>query len=412
MTERLFTPVQKNTSDSLSQLLLAANMVEPERLSEAQEHSKRMDVPLQTVLVMLKAIAEINLRPALRANEMMSKGKIDLDLAVRALQLSRQNSIEFDDALDVMGAVISKSQQMPSVANALVELLLASGLLNIVQAGQVIKQAGDTQNSVGSTLIINRFLTHWALQEALTAQSLVKESKITRRQAEQALRTAMNRRVSVLQVLFERGEYTDCAGESLKLAELAAMAGLLSEREYVNCMEIHVCEDKQFGQVMLEQKLVTMSLLEAAFSILDMVGSYLKPFQAAQALRQVKAKGVSVYQAIAELQPPPQLPQRQISLGELVIESGIVSKAQMAGLMGSCEESPIKVGKRLMAANLMTEACLYKVLRCHSLLKEGLLSVDQALAVMASCRGDSVNIEEALSQGGFVLPVRMHWSWM
>ena len=398
--------------DSLAQLLLGAKMIDSAKLAEATQTAKRLDVPLDKAIKMLKSASETNLTLALQANEMVKTGQIELELALRALQIARQNGIPFEDALQVTGTVVHRTQSMLAAGNLLVELLLAAKLITTTQTTQALQQSRDAEMSIGRTLIVNRYISRWTLQEALTVLSLIKEEKIARHQGEQALLTAMQRKVGALQVLFESGEYNECSGETLKISELMAMAGLVAESDLFDCLEISICQDKSFGQVMLDNNLITMQLLEAACSILDMVGNCLKPFQAAEALKQVRATGVSVYQAIAELQPPPQVPQRELSLGDLVVESGLQTKEAVVAALGDSVETPIKTGKRLIAACLIPETCLYKALRCFSLFKEGILSADQAVVILQSCKSDAVTIEDALVKSGWNVPARMHWSWV
>ena len=414
LPEKLFTASQSTQKlDQLAQLLLGARMIDSSKLSEASQTAKRLDVRLDKAITMLKSASETNLKLALQAHEMVQAGKIDMELALKALRLAKQNGIQFEDALNVTGTVVNKThQQMPSLANALVELLLEAKMIVNTQIAKVLEQASDAEMSVGRTLIVNRFISRSALQEALTTLALVKEEKIAKHQGEQALQTAMQRRVGVLQVLFESGEYNECSGDSLKMYELLVMAGLINESDLLECLEISLCQDKSFGQVMQDNNLITMEIMEATCSLLDMVGSCLKPFQAAEALKKVRASGVSVYQAIAELQPPPQVPQRELSLGDLVVESGLQTREAVMAVSQYGQDTPIKTGKRLMAASLISEACLYKAMRCYSLFKEGVLSADQAVALLQACKSDAVPLEEALSKAGWNVPARMHWSWV
>jgi len=411
LVEKLFSTVQKSPSDALAQLLLGAQMIDRDKLSEAQKSAKRLDVPLDKALLMLKSTSETNLRVALTANEMVVKGKIALDLAIRALIMAKQNGIAFEDAINVMGTVIAKTQQISSVANPLVDLLLGAQLVGPTQIAQLMQQASEAEMSICRTLIVNRCVTRSTLHDVLTALGLIKEEKIDRFKAEGALHTGLKRRLGVLQVLFEQGDLNDCSGETLKLAELVAMTGFLSESDYLDCLEISVCQDKPFGQALLEQNLFSLPLLEAACSLLDMVGNHLRPFQAAEALKQVRAKGISVYQAIAELQPPPQVPQKQISFCQLIVEAGLASKEAVKGVIEDSEASTVKTGKELLTAAVLSELRLNKALRCYSLFKEGVLSADQAISLLASCKDDLTSIEDALLKAGWNVPARMHWSW-
>ena len=261
-------------------------MIDSIKLGEAAQNAKRLNVSLDKAITMLKCASEINLKIAMQANEMVLKGKLELQLAIKALQLAKQNGIEFDDALNVMGTLVHKTQQTPSLGNALADLLLTSKLITSIQTAQIIQQSRDTQMSIGRTLIVNRMINRFMLQEALAALALIKEDKVDAYLAKQALQTALQRRVGVLQVLFESGDYNDCSGETLKLSELLVMAGSLGEGDLFDCLEDSLCHDRPFGQVMLDHNLITLPILEAACSLLDMVGSYLKPFQAAEALKK------------------------------------------------------------------------------------------------------------------------------
>ena len=140
MAEKLFTTTQSSkTLDSLAQLLLGAKMIDSAKLAEATQTAKRLDVPLDKAIKMLKSASETNLTLALQANEMVKTGQIELELALRALQIARQNGIPFEDALQVTGTVVHRTQSMPAAGNLLVELLLAAKLITTTQTTQALQ---------------------------------------------------------------------------------------------------------------------------------------------------------------------------------------------------------------------------------------------------------------------------------
>jgi hypothetical protein len=403
---------EKNPTNTLSKLLIAARVVKQPDLEEALKTAKRLDINLARALVMLKFASDNALDNPVKAEELVRKGKLSFELAVKALVLARQNSIDLEDAINVMGAVVTKTQTLPSATNALSELLLAGQMLTQEQLGQALQTSREANMGLGRTLTVNRSVTRWALAEALTTLLLVKESKISKEQAVNALRVAATRRASVTQILFELGQFHESSGESLKLSELIFLAGLLGESDYMECIEIEVTQERPFGQIVVELGLIDSTVLEAAGQLHDMVGSVLKPFQAAEALKQVRAKNITVYQAIAELQPPPQVPQRSLRLGDLVVESGLVQREGLeAALATSTEDKAVRIGKKLLAAGLLSETTLYASLRCYSLAREGLMSADQAILVLSACKTDNLSLEEALQKFAVSPPSRMQWSW-
>jgi hypothetical protein len=137
----------------------------------------------------------------------------------------------------------------------------------------------------------------------------------------------------------------------------------------------------------------------------------LRAYQAAEALRQVRNKEVSVYQAVAELQPPPQLTPAVLKIAELVNQAGIAGMDQIQKLGDPDEESSIRLGKKMLGAGLVNEAQLYATLRCYSLMREGFVSNDSAISVLQYTQKGAMSIDEALIKLGLLVPTRMQWIW-
>lgn len=403
-------PGQPTATNTLAQLLLGAKIVKPEHLEEAQKSAKRLDVPLERALIMLQHASENMLRPALQADQMVKKGKITPELAIRAILMARQNNIGLEEAISVMGAVVAKTAKLAAITNPLTELLIASEMITTEQLGQIMKSASDTGMLTARTIVFNRYLSRWAVMEALTALMLVRDEKVSKEAAIKALKGVMQRRIGVIQTFFEQGQYHDSNGASLRLGELFSMANFLSESDLMDCFEIEVCQNKPFGQVIIEQNLINQNVLEAACSLLDMVQSYLRPFQAAEALKSVRAKDISVYQALAELQPPPQMPQKPLRVGDLIADSGLAAREVIEKSIDD-NDNPIRVGKKLLSAGLISEQHLFSVLRSQSLFKEGMLNADNTILLLKTCVKEGINVDEALQKLAWNIPSRMQWSW-
>jgi hypothetical protein len=240
---------------------------------------------------------------------------------------------------------------------------------------------------------------------------LVKHGKLEKKQAVFALKSAVKRRVSVTQILFETGEYHDPSGDNLDLAELLYMAAVLPEIDFWDCLELEISKKKSFAEVLSSNQIVDPTLLDSACQLHAMIGTVLKPFQAAEVLKNVRHKKISMYQAMAELQPPAQIPVRRLSLSDLAVESGVVSREAIDALQIPVEETAVRAGKRLLAAGLLVETTLYYALRAYSLAKEGMVAPDQAVQTVALCKSEALSIEEALARMSISVPGRTHWNW-
>jgi hypothetical protein len=403
---------EKNVLDSLAHILIETHLVEQEELDEALDTSKRLDVPLERALIMHKHATDQSLQAVLLANELVKESKITVPVAIQAIELSRKDNIDIKEAINIIGIALSKSQKLPSSANILADLFLTTQTVSQEQLLGAIEKAQATNMSIGCILVLNRSISRFILHEALTVLWLYKEEKISRNQAEQAFRGCRRRKVSAVQILFELGQYNDSSGQTLRLFEFIQMAGLLPEGDFLDCWEMSICNEKPYGEVLIDQKMITPQLLEAALTLLEMIGDYLKPFQAAEALRQVRLRDVPTYQAIAELHPPPQLPQRELRLGELIAEAGLLSREVIEKTLADTEEGAVRIGKHLITLGLLSETSLYKTLRCQSLYREGMLSADQTIALLQACKGETATIEDALHKAGWYVPARVHWSWV
>jgi hypothetical protein len=402
----------KEALDSIGTLVLGTGLVNPQQLEEAKKTAKNLNVPLERALIMLKMMSDQALGVVREAHQLVQDGTISIDLAVRAIRLSRQHNMGLQDAIGVLGSVHKKTGRVATVTTPLTDLLLACSMVSMEQVGRAVTQAQDTGMQTGRILVLNRDVSSWMMQAALNALILARDGKITQEQARDALNAVGHRRISIEQALFELGLYVEKSGQTAKIGELIAMAGFVSESDLLECLEVELVKEKQFGQILLEQGLVTHDLLETAIVLQDMVANgTLMAYQAAEALRQVKDRQVSVYQAVAELDPPAQAPQKTVSPYALLVQSGVADEAKMSGLVDPGETSSIKVGKKVLSAGIISESFLYLALRTYSLYKQGFLSADQATKALAFCKDKNVSLDEALSKLGWFVPARMQWIW-
>ncbi|HND07220.1 MAG TPA: hypothetical protein PKN86_08060 [Candidatus Obscuribacter sp.] len=374
--------------------------------------AKSLNVPLARALTMLNMVGEGTLKIVLEADELVRSNQATVDLALKALRLARQNNMTMEDAIGVISSVHKKTQTVQSITNPLTELLMKAELITNEQLGRSIIQAKDTGMQMGRIMVLNRDLSGWMMTAALTAQLLVRDEKITKDQAVQALLIVARRRVSLEQALFELGLFSEKSGQTVRIGELVLMAGFLSEGDMLECLEIELIKEKQFGQILLEQGLVTHDLLEAAIVLQDMVSNNtVKAYQAADALKQVKARNISVYQAVAELYPATQAEPKEFLPAKLLTDAGLISQADIEKVVDVTEKSSIKVGKKVLATGAISETILYTALRTYSLYKQGFISSEQAVTALKKTKSENLTLDEALSKLGWIVPSRMQWIW-
>lgn len=156
-----------------SKLLQTAGVFKDSDLIEAVTCAKRLEIPLERALTMLKVASDRKLQPAITAKEMVAAGKISLEEAGRILRQASQHDMSFEDALSNR-VTHDPSLHLSSgkVIHPLAEFLLASKLVTPDQLNQTVHKSQTMNLPLGKTLIVNRFISRWALGEVLNAAYL------------------------------------------------------------------------------------------------------------------------------------------------------------------------------------------------------------------------------------------------
>lgn len=401
---------RQSKADSLYHIIVGAKILGANQVDEAAETARKMHITLDRAIVMLKHATESSLKTALEADELVKRGRIGTEVAVQALTWARNNECSIHDALQTMGIELDAPPPPPVQTNDVTEFMIECEVITKEQLRSALAKASETQMPLARAVVFCRFTSRRNVIDSMMLLRLVKDNKIPREDAVRSMRTALYKRYSVWQHLFENAIYSEVSGQSLKLGELLAMAQVISESDLMDCYEQELLENTPLTKLLIDGKYLEMPVLDGALTLLDMVASYLKPFQAADALRQVKLKNISVYQALAELDPPAQLPPKQLRVGDLLVESG-VAKREVVEKIVEEGDRPVRVGKKMLDAKLINETMLYNVLRSQSLYKEGVLSADNTVALLRMCVKTTLGVDEALNQMGWSVPVRMQWSW-
>ncbi len=132
-------------SDTLSILLTGTNTVQANQIDEAARSAKTMNVPLERALIMLGHASEHSLKSVMQAQELIKEGKITLDMAVKSLRFAKQNHLELEEAITVLGSVHKKTMVVSSITNDLTRLMLEAGMITQEQLGRALTRASEAQ---------------------------------------------------------------------------------------------------------------------------------------------------------------------------------------------------------------------------------------------------------------------------
>lgn len=399
-------------SEILLELVRSANVVDSQTLDNAISIAQRLNLPLERALMQSGSFSEESMRPLLAAKQMVESNTIRLDTAINAIRLAQHDDIDFNQALKKLMSVHQKTLVTPSMNNDLTDLLVQAQLINQDQFGRAMQKSLQTKILIGRVLVITGDISSSLFSSALQAVLLLREKAVERSIAIDALKLAQQKNICLEQALFEMGSFKTPAVGSLKLSELMRMSGLISESELAECLEIELFKNKPFGQVLREQGLATDELLENAMMLQGSVaGGELKAYQAAEAMRLIAKENMLLQNAINSVMQRSRS-QEELRLGELLIESCVLTREAVEGTVTAAVTNNVKIGKMLLDAGLITKSMLHRALRCQSLLKYGAVSKDQAVKILSSCKQKEQTLDQAITGLGLSAPTRMQWSWV
>jgi len=165
-----------------TKLLQAAHVINDSDLKEAVICAKRLEIPLERALTMLKVASEERLKLAIKAKEMVTAGHISLAEASKALQHASLHGIAFEEALpskenrhkDDRTIHLSTTKSIHPLA----DYLLAAKLVSPDQLSQAVQKAESMNLTLGKSLVVNRIMTRWIFGEVLTTAALVNDKSI------------------------------------------------------------------------------------------------------------------------------------------------------------------------------------------------------------------------------------------
>jgi hypothetical protein len=329
-------------SEVLLELVRSANVVDDQTLENAIAISQRLNLPLERALMQSGSFSEECMRPLLAAKQMVENNTIRLDTAINAIRLAQHDDIDFQAALKKIMAVHQKTMITPSMNNDFTELLIQAQVINQDQFGRAMQKSLQTKILVGRVLVITGDISSSLFFSALQAVLLIREKSITKGEATDAIKLAQQKSICLEQALFEMGSFKTPAVGSLKLSELMRMAGLISESELAECMEIELFKNKSFGQVLREQGLATDELLESAMILQGSVaGGELKAYQAAEAMRLIAKENMFAENAINSVTQRARA-NEVVRLGDLLIESCVLPRDAVEKTVSAvtCSSSP------------------------------------------------------------------------
>jgi hypothetical protein len=402
----------------LGELLIRAGLLKSGLLKNVVQMAAERSLPIGRVLIMSKAISEPLLQAAVQAQAMIRDDLVDEDTAIEALQLSASENYTFDDAL---GRIASRKPAQRAVSDMSItgapraststarlgELLVSAQLISPEDLEDALRTRDETGLPLGRILVLTRLLSEELLAAALTAQVLMRDTKINKEQAIEGLRAVRKKRVSLEVALADQGVFKPAVRQSIKLGDLLVLAELITENDLMTALELSLVRQLPVGRLFLQSGLISPQVLENALQLQEMVAAgTLNGLQAAQALRQIAIQRFSLAQAVAELGAKESEPKGSTRLGDILKAAGVVTERDIKKAVDMSTKNSALVGKMLVAAGMIDEQMLYAALKCQFMLRDGFLDSEQVIQTLKRCQQTGKTVDEVMREMGWSVSAR------
>jgi len=388
----------------LGDLLIRVGILKEKELEDAIRVAGETGLPIGRVLIMSGYMTDRELAAAVQAQSLIKDKIVEVDAALESLKQVSQEDITLEQALRKRGWAGKK----PTDTAKLGELLKHAELVSDEQLAECLTTSQETGLPLGRILVLTQAITEELLASALTAQILIRDGKVSKDQAIKGLKASKRRRISLEESLSDQGFYKPPLRQTVKLGELFVLSGLVTDSDLMGALEIGLTRELPIGQVLVDCGYVSREVLNTALKFQEMViNGTLNALQAAEALRQVSTRHISMAQSVAELGLLKSEQNETIRLGELLKAAGIVTEDDIKGAIDLSARNSALIGKILLVTGLINEQTLHASLRAQFLVREGFLRMEQAIVALNHCEKHSCSFDDALQELGWVMPSRV-----
>jgi hypothetical protein len=375
-------------------LMIDAGLITREELEECLRMSRETGLPVGRMLLVSAKTSETVLQAAVQAQSLLKDGLIDLETAYKALRIVKDERKSFDNALKQLNVIIEEVK-----INKLGQLLLASNFVTEEQLEEALAGSASTGLPFGRMLVLNGVINEAQLAATLNAQILIRDDKINKDQAVDGLKQARRRQIAVEVPLMEKGFYRVQTRDAIRLGELLSLAGLISESQLLNAVELGLISQKPLGQVLIELNLVNEDILKIALQLQDLVmKGTLRPMQASQVLVHVRETGKSIPEAVALIERGIATDTIDITLKDFLMTSKTVTSEDIQTAFEVSVNNNQILGRMLLLSGIIDESTLQAAMRLVFLVKGGILSIDQAQQAFDYSTRHRATIDEALQE--------------
>jgi hypothetical protein len=373
----------KEREIKIGQLLQALGLVKETQLAETLKLAVQAGLPLGRALIAAGHLNDEELNVSLELQTYLRAGELTLPEAVRIFGLVTTERIALSAALAMIGR--PNSHEAPAEPSRLGNLLLDAQLVTQKQLHQAERMSNEAGVPVERALGLLGFIPHAVLARATELQSMVRDSKISYRDA--------------VKLLGPKGSFRMRASREIvqyrprvRLVEMLIVSGVLSEPDLMNAIDEALTTGKTLQELLVDTGVLPKETIRLALELQQSIGDGDLTLQAAaDALRYIATKNGGSEAALqAGLPPDP------IRLGDLLQLAGFIDATDVQQALETSARYGSLIGKMLVVAGAISETMLLASLRAQSLLRSGQIACDDAVRALQYAERTKKPFDESL----------------
>lgn len=386
------------SSIQIGDILTSAKIVAVADLTNASQVAARTGLPAERVLVMLGLVTTETVEAAVRAHLLVRDRVITAEAAAKAIGVVASYRVDLDRALEHIGSAPAKK----TVVNQLGEVLVLAQLLSQEQLVEALKTSQHLNLPLGRILVLKNILTEQVVEAALNALILMRDGQIDRAQAILAMKAVGKLNVAIESCLISMGVVFNTS-DTVLIGELLVQSEMVDKGNLLTALELSLINDQQVGQALIEYGFIDEQNLEAALELQQMVNNKsISMEQAAEALKKVVNDGTDVVFSVPAVSHLNINRLQAVDLATLLHRSGLVTQENTEKALAVSYASKLPFNNMLLKYNMIEEAALQIAIRCHLLIAEGNLSVEQAIFTLHQCHWTGASLVDVLTQMGWM----------
>lgn len=394
--------IEATDKKQLGNLVLELGLLDQKDLSQAISIAQETSLPLGRVLVLSSMLTEALLQGTLRCQSLLKQNLVDVKLARTAMELVKNDGLTVDEALFKLGW----NPESTKDTTPLGELMIEAGYISRDQLKQSLDKSRTSGLPFGRLLVFSGAVTEGLLTGALNAQILIRDGKLSKPQAVEALKEARQRQVSVEVPLKEKGFYDLPSRSCPRLGELLLFCGVISQSDLVSALELGLINKEPVGQVLMQEKLVSRKLLQAALQVQTMMEEQRLRITDARTIISAVKDGATVEEALENILQPTQTGEMAVvseqpgtlSMYDFLKNLGSISEEQVLEAFHIAKHNTAVLTQMLLIAGTLDGKTLMRAEHCRKLVHDKKLSLERANVAYDYAERSDIDITQALKE--------------